>query len=217
MKYLILLFVLFTFSTNINQKPVVASYDVDHDLMLVEHNYDLWYVEQMLEKQGFFGQDSYENARSYRSAYWDKTNNTYYYTYDLKKTNGITYDLDTNLQFEPIIDSRFREILTTEDWKHETTLVDKTNRISNGLLYIGNTSFNERAYIDLYNTNIQYIKELHLVSNMYVLPDGSAVIPMDSPVYPTGDPILGLLSTIYTNQQGQKFRRSWDQFTLVDK
>ena len=79
MKYLILVFVLFTFSTNINQKPIVASYDIEPELFWLE---EFYYTGDPIEPS------------KYSAIYYEPLSNQYYFA-TIEKTNNISYDTNT--------------------------------------------------------------------------------------------------------------------------
>ncbi len=158
MKFLILLFVFLTFGTNDIQQPV-ASYDRGLDLKLLNSTYVIWHTYQMYSIQDT------NQWISYSAKYWDKKNNKYYTTYNIYKTNNITYSIDTSKAYEKLLDKELKEVYYTTSNRVPYGL-DESNHRSGELQYVGSLTPLERVYIDVSNNNVQYIKVLSEVSNI---------------------------------------------------
>ena len=186
MKYLILVFVLFTFSTNINQKPIVASYDKGLDLILIDAQFKYWYRDLLVDLDGQFPPppENIEGPYPYCATYWNSNNNTYYHS-RIRKTNDIQYSLDTNQQYETLLYSGLLEYFSAEDLPILTngTL---SNLADTYFLYAGSISETERLYINSVN-NDQYLKILDILyTTTYSSSNDNIIegVPLDSPIGP---------------------------------
>ena len=110
MKYLILVFVLFTFSTNINQKPIVASYGIEPELFwLEEYSRDNIIIEES----------------TYSAIYYEPISNQYYFA-TIEKTNNISYNTNNVIDEKNYIDYEMFQAKTSFFYIGST---DLTNRI----------------------------------------------------------------------------------------
>ncbi len=215
MKYLILLFLVITSCTDkedfahvlsnkniieevkvIEPEPVIASYDKGLDLILIGSDFKIWQIQKQTPT------DTYTF-----SEYWDTHNNVYYFA-DLKITNNILYNIDTNLQYEKTCNPA---------WIEKDSKYGDTNILAE-LLYVGSLEPLKRIYYDPIN-KIQYIKTLNFINtDKYKIehrnPDGTSyyeTIYTDLPVYPTHE--HGWVVYL-TNIQNQKFFISIDGLHL---
>ena len=143
--FLILVFVLLTFSTNINQKPIVASYDVEPELF--------W-----LKKYGIY--NLIEDNLYSSSVYYESSSQKFYFA-TIEKTNNISYNTN-NITDEKAF------ILHTACWgakpnPNNTDLIYYP--IEDPLIYVGSIDFTNRIYIDTNNT--LYIKKLIEIDTSY--------------------------------------------------
>ena len=178
MKYLILVFVLFTFSTNINQKPIVASYDKGIRMTLIDYS-------------TYISQDCILNPETYQALYRE-IDSTQLYLADLKITNNILFNTDTN-----------KNIIYKTAYLYENYLAEN---MGTQIVYIGSISKFQRIYIDL-NTGIQYIKTLKpYEDSIYIIRTyhpktetfSYKTNSLNSPVYPVGSQYMEVRNTRYT-------------------
>ena len=144
MKYLILLFVLFTFSTNINQKPVVTSYDIEPELF--------W-----LDELGFTYEPLSEDV-GYSAIYYDPISNKYYTTL-IEQTNNIAYNTNA------IIDEQNFIKYNINSSKMPLTYIgslDLTNRI-----YIDTNNIQYNKKTKLLSPVYPYASQHHEIENKF--------------------------------------------------
>ena len=185
MKYLILLFVLFTFSTNINQKSVVASYDIGGDFIMIERTI----FNQYLSDTNLI---SY-----YYNIYQDKTNKQLYIA-SLKLTNNIFYTMDSNLINEPLFDSYQAECLEYLGSLSKLERIYKKKKSTQ--LYIKTlTPFQDKYYIiETYQNKKTIYTTNKLVNQIY-------------PYMSYEDGSFGEI--YYTNNLKMHFGREWLRYT----
>ena len=139
MKYLILVFVLFTFSTNINQKPVVASYGIEPTVYLIGDNVEDWYQE-------LTDPEWEEYPRPYGARYYDPIANLVYLVTNIVEVSNIIYTYDPNKQ---------EKLYAIPPLSKNTNLFFQ---------YLGNISSLQRVYKSTKNNKI-YIKIMHPFTN----------------------------------------------------
>lgn len=173
MPLIITLFLLFTSTPLQAQKQKLdASYDIGSELILLESS---------APRLWYFNRTYYGNG--YYAIYRNPKDNSYYCAHgdgtNLYVTNGLTYKLDMS--------------------KQETNY---TTRETEYIYYVGSLSPSERLYIDIKNTNIQYIKRLVKIDDPFpVYPSSIYASSSDSDEH---DYVR------YTNAQKELFGRSPD-------
>lgn len=191
----IFLILLLFISNPIQAQKLDTSYDIGKDLILLGSNFGYWSYNRIPWEN-----EDYEPLSpewGYYGIYWDPKQNEYYLAYgertyvyadrikqgqyagwrkfpasthieDLIITNGLTYKLD--LQRQP-------SAMTTDESE---------------ILYAGSLSPTKRLYINKYNTNIQYIKNLKKITPPFEL-------------YPFVVRKDDFYTTLLTNKQGDMF------------
>ncbi|MGL5956342.1 MAG: hypothetical protein ACRC0X_07045 [Brevinema sp.] len=139
---------------------VIASYDKGLDLVLLNSTYVVWHTYQL------YSQQDKNMAINYSAKYWDKKNNQYYTTDVIYKTNNILYNIDNSQVYERLLDKELKEVYYTTSNNLPYGLGESNHR-SGEFKYVGSITPLERVYIDVSNKNIQYIKVLSEVSNIY--------------------------------------------------
>lgn len=169
-----------------------ASYDIGSELILLQTMVQYWYDEKDAPDNLFnfdeeTGQEYDRAPVGYHAIYRNPKDNSYYYAHgdgtNLYVTNSLTYKLDMS--------------------KQETNY---TTRETEYIYYVGSLSPLERLYIDIKNTNIQYIKRLVKITN-----DPFPVYPR-APHTPIPD---NSEYVYYTNNQGRRFSRHPGNYRVI--
>ncbi|MGL4561481.1 MAG: hypothetical protein ACRCV0_04245, partial [Brevinema sp.] len=220
-------------NTNEVSEPLIASYNKGLDLMLVQHNFENWYGDMLDDLCGIYD-NNYESPSSYRALYWDNNKNIYYGVKKFIETNYIKYNL-SNIKPEKRLNNvasekfTLQQVLEKQNWHSNNQYgIFSNNNINNEkskatpaeFIYVGSLSELERVYLDIGN-NIQYIKQLFVVSNLYFDDrDYTNSYELLDPVFPVVRDIDNESDywptyTYYTNKHGQQFEYSYSLFKLV--
>ena len=180
MKYLILLFVLFTFSTNINQKPVVASYDVEPELF--------W-----LDELGFTYEPLSEDV-GYSAIYYEPISNKYYTTL-IAQTNNITYNTNDIIDEQNFIKYNMNSSKMPLTYIGSINLTNRIYIDTNNIQYIKKLkTIDDEFYYDSNNKKTKllspvypYASQYHEIENKFEYIFYSNKNMNFQRVFPTGD------------------------------
>ena len=152
MKYLILVFVLFTFSTNINQKPI-ASYDIEPTPLI--SSYDI-------ETELFWIRDlsiSYEEGwiSNYQALYYEPKHKQYFVVDKIEETNVVIEELLPNL-YTNNSEKIYLLNRNPSDKNYSVSSKGYGQSHQSYYQYKGSLSFNKRVYVfDRYIPKTTYI------------------------------------------------------------
>ena len=184
MKYLIILFVLFTFSTNINQKPIVITYDDSLDLILIERT--LTHIR-----------NDYTNDIELYQALYKEQDSDQLYLANLQHTNNIIYS-NTNY---------YMELVFNEGHSEELAYIGSISPLER--IYIDTNT--QEQFI---KTLSPYKDEYYIAETWYVGNKENTYVTnkLTTPlVYFISEYYDEMFNAIlYTNAQDQLFARGWD-------